>query len=51
MSRKAVKASKRPRRLFTEEFKREAVSLLLDGHSAMSVAERLGLSNPNLLYR
>ena len=51
MSRKAVKASKRPRRLFTEEFKRAVVSLLLDGHSAMSVAERLGLSNPNLLYR
>ena len=43
--------SKRSRRLFTEEFKREAVALLLDGHSATSVAERLGLSNPNLLYR
>lgn len=42
---------KRSRRTFTEEFKREAVSLLLDGHSASSVAERLGLSNTNLLYR
>ena len=51
MSKKKVTESKRPRRLFTEEFKREAVALLLDGHSAMSVAERLGLSNPNLLYR
>ena len=51
MSRKKATKSKRPRRLFTEEFKREAVALLLDGHSAMSVAERLGLSNPNLLYR
>jgi len=27
------------------------VQMLLDGHSAVSVAERLGLSGPNLLYR
>ena len=39
------------RRGFTEEFKREAVQMLLDGHSAVSVAERLGLSGPTLLYR
>jgi transposase len=45
------KMTKRPRRSFTDEFKREAVALLLDGHSANSVAERLGLSNTNLLYR
>ncbi len=25
--------------------------MLLDGHSAPSVAERLGLSGPNVLYR
>jgi transposase len=25
--------------------------MLLDGHTASSVAERLGLSGPNLLYR
>jgi transposase-like protein len=34
----------------TEEFKQEAVQLLLDGHSAPSVAERLGPSRPNVLY-
>src|ERR1700761_5795227 len=45
------KVGKQSRRSFTEEFKREAVALLLDGHSATSVAERLGLSNTNLLYR
>ena len=39
------------RRKFTEEFKREAVQMLLDGHSASSVAERLGLTNANALYR
>lgn len=39
------------RRTFTEEFKREAVQMLLDGHSAKSVTERLGLSNANVLYR
>ena len=47
--------AKRPRRVrlrrsFSEEFKKEAVQLLLDGHSAPSVAERLGLTGPNVLY-
>ena len=41
----------RSRRFFSEEFKQEAVQMLLDGHSAPSVAERLGLPSPNVLYR
>ena len=40
----------RTRRSYSEEFKQEAVQMLLDGHSAPSVAERLGLSSPNILY-
>ena len=32
----------RSRRTFSEEFKQEAVQMVLDGHSAASVAERLG---------
>jgi len=43
--------SRKPRRSYTDEFKEEAVQMLLDGHSATSVAERLGLSGPNILYR
>ena len=39
------------RRRYTEEFKEEAVQMLLDGHTAVSICERLGLSGPNLLYR
>jgi transposase len=39
------------RREFTAEFRREAVQMMLDGHTAASVAERLGLSGTNLLYR
>ena len=39
------------RRGFTEEFRREAVQMLLDGHTAASVAQRLGLSGTSLLYR
>ena len=39
------------RREFTEEFRREAVQMMLDGHTAASVAGRLGLSGTNLLYR
>lgn len=40
----------RTRRTFTDEFRREAVAMLLDGHSAISVAERLGITT-NMLYR
>ena len=46
---KPKKSKSRP--FFSEEFKQEAVQMLLDGHSAPSVAERLGLSGPNALYR
>src|SRR5437016_3408955 len=45
-SRKAVRA----RQHYSQEFRDEAVQMLLDGHSARSVAQRLGLSSPNLLY-
>ena len=37
------------RREFTDEFGREAVQMMLDGHTAASVAGRLGLSGTNLL--
>ena len=39
------------RRRFSDEFRRDAVQMLLDGHAATDVADRLGLSGPNLLYR
>ena len=39
------------RRLYTDEFKEEAVRMLLDGHTAPSVKDRLGLPNTNMLYR
>jgi transposase len=51
MSRKQLQPARRRRREFTEEFKQEAVQMLLDGHAAPSVAERLGLAGTNLLYR
>ena len=38
------------RRRYSEELKAEAVQMLLDGHSAESVASRLGLSGTNVLY-
>ena len=46
-----VPSTGQKRRRCTKEFKEEAVQMLLDGHSASSVAERLGLSGVNLLYR
>ncbi len=45
------KAKAPARRRHSQEFKQDAVQMLLDGHSAVSVAQRLGLSGPNLLYR
>jgi transposase len=51
MARSKAKSQLRERRSFSEEFKQEAVQMLLDGHSATSVADRLGLSSTNPLYR
>ena len=51
MGRKHVETARTSRRAFTDEFKQEAVQMLLDGHSAQSVVERLGLSGTNILYR
>jgi transposase len=49
-----MKPQQRPRaqrRIYPEELKQEAVQMLLDGHSAVSVADNLGLPHPSLLYR
>ncbi len=43
--------TKETRRRYTDEFKDEAVQMMLDGLTAASVKERLGLPNVNLLYR
>jgi len=46
------KQSKRKsRRSYDDDFKAEAVQMLLDGHSAQSVTDRLGISGTNILYR
>lgn len=49
-SPKVPAKQRRPRRYFSPEFKQEAVQLLFDGHSAHSIAQRLGV-DPNLLYQ
>ena len=46
-----AKKTRRGRRKYGEELKAEAVQMLLDGHSAESVAANLGLSSAGLLYR
>ena len=51
MSDKGKVQSSKARRQFTDEFKREAVQMLLDGHTGPSIVERLGLTSTNLLYR
>lgn len=49
-SRRVSEEQQPGRRRYTEEFKAEAVQMLLDGHTAASVCDRLGLSGVNLLY-
>jgi transposase len=52
MKRKSERRKRRAgRRTYSEELKAEAVQMLLDGHSAQSVASNLGLSGSSLLYR
>ena len=51
MTKKKPVTKTRNRHNYSDEFKQEAIQMLLDGHSAPSVANRLGLSGPNLLYR
>ncbi len=49
--KKTSKPSRESRRRYTDEFKSDAVQMLMDGHTAPSVQKRLGLPNANLLYR
>ena len=51
MARNAIRGKRRARRAYSEDLKAEAVQMLLDGHSAASVAKNLGLGRTNLLYR
>ena len=52
MTRKSSRGKGRTgRRVYDDELKAEAVQMLLDGHSAASVASNLGLSGASLLYR
>ena len=51
MARKNGKPAKSTRRTFSDEFKRDAVQMLLDGHSASSISKNLGIENTNHLYR
>lgn len=51
MAKKSSVRNGRARRQYSEDLKSEAVQMLLDGHSAESVAKNLGISGANLLYR
>ena len=51
MPRSSSREPTKHRRTYTDEFKREAVQMMLDGHSPQSIQERLGLPTTALLYR
>jgi transposase len=49
-SQNSGEGSPTARRQYTQEFKEEAVRMVLDGHSIASVSQRLGLTSPSVLY-
>lgn len=52
MARRTKKqAENKARRRYPDDFKRDAVQMMLDGYSAAEVCERLGIPNTNTLYR
>lgn len=51
MAKEKRKQAKSTRRVFDREFKLQAVRMMLDGYSARSVSDNLGVGNPNLIYR
>lgn len=51
MAKKPTRRKHGARRQYSDELKAEAVQMMLDGHSAESVAKNLGISRANLLYR
>ena len=51
MAKKPTRKKRRGRRQYDDDLKAEAVQMLLDGHTAKSVAENLGLSGTSMLYR
>ena len=51
MAKRQRKTAKRIRRTFDKEFKQQAVQMLVDGYSAKSVSDNLGIGNTNLVYR
>lgn len=51
MPENSTRRKRRKRRTYGDDLKAEAVQMLLDGHSASSVARNLGLGSPNVLYR
>ena len=51
MAKKPARKGRRTRRNYSSELKAEAVQMMLDGHTAASVAKNLGLSGTSLLYR
>jgi transposase len=51
MAKKPTRKRRTKRRQYSDDLKAEAVQMLLDGHTAGSVADNLGISSTGLLYR
>jgi transposase len=51
MGKRPLIDTPKSRRQYSDPFKRDAVQMLLDGHTATSLVDRFGLSGTNLLHR
>ena len=51
MAKRPTRKKRRARRQYDDDFKAEAVQMLLDGHTAKSITENLGLGGTSMLYR
>ena len=51
MAKRPTRKKRRARRQYDDDLKAEAVQMLLDGHTAKSIAENLGLGGTSMLYR
>ena len=46
-----MRKKKAVRKQYSEELRREAVQMVVDGYSASSVASNLGISSPTLIHK
>jgi len=50
-ARQSQNKTRSQKREYSQEFKEEAVQMMVDGHSAQSIVSNLGITSTSLLYK